>query len=622
MPLIARQSIEEVRHRVNILDVVSPYTQLKRSGSRYSGLSPFTEEKTPSFFVDPDKSVYYCFSTSQGGDLFRFVMTMENLNFQEAIESLAAKYGIDLQYEEGEGQPGPSRSLKNEIIAIHEDAADYYASLFWSHDEQGAGIRDYWENQRKFELQVAREFRIGLAPPTDSKLLKMLQKKGYSAEAIRECGLFYVTSRDSGEDYSARPRFRGRLMIPINDVQGRVVAFTARQLDITPEDDPSGKAKYINSPETPVFRKGDLLFALDRARKSVDERGFFLMVEGQLDAIRCHASGLKTAVAPQGTAITEKQLDTLKRYASRLEVFLDGDPAGQKAAFRMIPLCIKTGMDCSFLPLRPDQDPDTLLLDSGAEALETLRKRAIPAMEFALRHLAGKPFKQLSTNEKTILLDDLYKIIASAQTYFLQEELLLQAARILDADIQALKRDFQRFNTRNSGYGKGFNNPDFSPPEDYTVTKSQKRKLTNVEKDLLWIISHFEQHGNKIAQVINPEWIDDTHPAGALLQKALAEFEHDAWQGPESLEDLIESDVEASIISEILIQSPDQKDFQPVPAINAALKSLFFRYLDQRNQEIKKQLLNMDSHSEKYLELSKERIHLRKMKHSVPTITD
>ena len=621
MPFIARQSIEEVRNRVDILDVVSSYTQLKRSGSRYSGLSPFTQEKTPSFFVDPDKALYYCFSTSQGGDLFKFVQTMENLSFQEAVENLAARYSIPLQYEEGHGQPGPSRSVRNELLAIHEDAAEYYARAFWDHSPSGEDIRTYWTRDRNFDPDIARDFRIGFAPPDENRLFPLLQKKQYSPEALKECGLFFFSERDSRPP---RPRFRGRLIIPIHDVQGRVVAFTARKLDCTPEDDPAHNAKYVNSPETPIFKKGDILFGLDRARKAIESTGFFVMVEGQLDAIRCHACGLNTAVAPQGTGITERQIERLKRYPGRVDVFLDGDSAGQKAAFRMVPLAIKAGLEARFLPLPPGEDPDDLLARKGIHAFEELQNRAIPALEFALRSLAGKPFRQLGTHEKIRLLEDLYRIIEGAETYFFQEELLQEAARILDADLKAIKRDYDRFLARRRPSYRSPTPEDPTPDgetDNDNLNEKQKQKLTNVEKDLLWLVSHFEQHGKEIAQIVNPEWIDETQPAGALLQKMLAEFEHHTWQGEESFADIAESDEEVSLISEIRIQDCPREDFQPLPAINAVLKKLFFNFLDKQNRVLKEQMANLDPNSDAYLELNRRRIELRSMRRQIPALS-
>lgn len=614
MPFIARQSVEEVRNRVNILDVVSPYTQLKRSGNRYVGLSPFTQEKTPSFFVDPEKSLYHCFSTSQGGDLFRFVMTMENLNFGEAVESLASKFNIELKYEEGSGgDSGASRSLRQELLQIHEEAADYYAARFWEKEGHAPDIRRYWETQRQFDLETAREFRIGFAPPTDTRLLERLLKRQFSPEALRQCGLFYVADRDPGAT-SARPRFRGRLMIPIHDVQGRVVAFTARQLDITPEDDPAREAKYINSPETPIFKKGDILFGLERARKAIRDDDAFLMVEGQLDAIRCHACGLHTAVAPQGTGITEQQLLRLRRYARRLDVLLDGDNAGQKAAFRLVALALRAELDTRFLPLPPGQDPDGLLSEQGAAALEPLRRQSLTGLEFALRHLAGKPLGTLTTHEKTSLLEEAYAIIASSGSHFFREALLEEASRLIATDARALKRDFQRFLDRRRTPGE-------VPPPEPPVEKNDAQKLTNAEKDLLWMVSHFEQYGKQIAQIVDPQWIDTSLTAGILLQKILAEFEHDAWQGRESLDDLIESDAESSLLSELLIQKPHAKDFQPVSAINAVLKKMHLRFLEKENQKLKSELLSENPKSEEFRRLSARRAELRGMRQHPPVLS-
>jgi DNA primase len=407
VPKIKRSSIDEVRARVSLYDVVAPYVTLKKAGAKWKGLSPFTQEKTPSFHVDPGKNLYYCFSSSQGGDIFKFVQTKENLGFQEAVEALAQRFGLTLEYED-DGRPREAQSVRKELFDLHEAATAHFHAAFLRNDDGGAFIRQYWVDSRRFDLALAKEFKIGWASPDGGGLLEALLKtKKFAPETFFACGLFFY--REGERDPArGRPRFRGRLMIPIRDIQGRVIAFTARQTERTPADDSSREAKYVNSPETPLFRKGDVLFNLDRAHAPVREAGRFIMVEGQLDALRCWSTGIKFAVAPQGTAITENQFLLLRRYAGRVDCLLDGDAAGQRAALRALPLAIKAGMEIRFLPLASDEDPDELFLEKGVPPLQPHGKKPMRYGR-CLRYLSrlNRPRCELITWRKRVGMPEL-----------------------------------------------------------------------------------------------------------------------------------------------------------------------------------------------------------------------
>ena len=248
-----------------------------------------------------------------------------------------------------------------------------------------------------------------------------------------------------------RPRFRGRLMIPIRDHQGRVVAFTARQTALTPADDPAHEAKYVNSPETPIFTKGNLLFNLDRSRTSVGEGRPFVLVEGQLDALRCWQVGLKSAVAPQGTSMTEGQLVLLRRYHTQLECFFDSDSAGQKAALRLLPLALKAGMEVRFLGLAGADkvDPDLLFLERGLAAYDELKKGSLSAMAFACRAALPAP-AEASAEQKTRAAQAVLEVIAAAESEVARSEFVAEAAAHLRLQPSALQRDFERFRARAS----------------------------------------------------------------------------------------------------------------------------------------------------------------------------
>ena len=370
MPLIKNSSIEEIKAKVRIEDLVSRYVQLKKVGANYRGLSPFKHEKTPSFYVYPDKNFYYCFSTSQGGDIFKFVQTKENMSFVEAAEFIADRFGIRLEYERG-AKAGAGSSVRKQIFDINEDAAAYYSAEFFAKNPRAESVRNYWTQERKFTLENAKELRIGFSPTDAEGLKKILAKKNYSPDALRECGLFFA--RESEADLARfHPRFRGRLMIPISDGQGRVIAFTARKTEFTPSDIAYEEGKYVNSPETPVFKKNMTLFNFDRAKKEAERRGYFILAEGQLDTIRMYCSGLENTVASQGTAAGAEHFALMKRHADRVVLLFDGDSAGRHAALRAIPICIAADIEPFVAQLPPDDDPDSFIAKNGADAMREL----------------------------------------------------------------------------------------------------------------------------------------------------------------------------------------------------------------------------------------------------------
>ena len=241
MPVIKASSLRDLKNRVNIHDVVGRVVTLKKAGGgRFKGLCPFHSEKTPSFNVSADKGFYKCFGCGKAGDVINFVIETEGLQFTEAVEAIAQRFGVTLEYEAGSGGPSPeTRSLRQEIFDIHDLAADYYRQAFLAATSHGEFIRTYWVKNRRFTLELAEEFKIGFAPPEDSGLAAALWKRQFTEEALRQCGLFFTREGALLTIGALRPRFRGRLMIPIRDHQGRIVAFTARQLELTPADDPA-----------------------------------------------------------------------------------------------------------------------------------------------------------------------------------------------------------------------------------------------------------------------------------------------------------------------------------------------------------------------------------------------
>jgi DNA primase len=608
MPAIKPTCVRDLKLRINLADVVSRVVTLKKAGAgRLKGLCPFHNEKTPSFNVDADKGFYKCFGCGKAGDLITFVRETEQLGFTEAVEALGQRFNIVIEYEEGSGGPSrEERSLRQEIFEIHELAAEHFHQAFKAASPAGDFMRTYGVEKRRFTLELADEFKIGVAAATDEGLGALLLKRKFSEEAIRQCGLFFVRDGAMLSLGSLKPRFRGRLMIPIRDHQGRVVAFTARQTDLTPEDDPAREAKYVNSPETPIFTKGNLLFNLDRARTHVGEGRPFVMVEGQLDALRCWSVGLKSAIAPQGTSITEPQLVLLRRYHTQVECFLDGDSAGQKAALRFLPMALKAGLEVKFLVLAKGDDPDSLFRERGLAAYEEVRRGGLSAMAFACRTALPDP-AAASAEFKSRAAQSVLELVASAEGEVSRSEFLAEAAAHLRLAPAALQRDFQTFIARQSRQAAGrlAGHPAAAPAQPPANTGQ------STEHHLLLLCLHFESLGRPLGSALPHEWIDTSHPAGILLNRFLGEFEHDTWPGRDHLDGLLETPEQKTLVASLLFDTPAIDD--PVKVANEGLRQLRARALEPRLRQIELALANhgADSNSDP-ISLLRERSEIQR----------
>ena len=648
MPFIKPSCVEALRNRINIYDVVAPHVALTKAGSKWRGLSPFNSEKTPSFYIDPEKNFYYCFSSGQGGDIFRFIQVVENLNFNEAVETLARRFNLPIEYEHSGAQVSQTASLHKQIREIHEVASDFFQQVYHAEDTDAQTIRTYWTQERRFPPELAATFRIGLAPAADNRLLKTLLEKGYSPDALRKCGLFYPPQNTASDVRFLRPRFRGRLILPICDVQGRIIAFAGRQTELTPTDDPTHNAKYINSPETLLFAKNRVLFGLDRARQHVRDTGHFLLVEGPLDVLRCWQYGLKTAVAPQGTAITSEQLVCLRRYTDCIQCLLDGDAAGQKAALRLLPLALSDGLEVRFLPLPKGSDPDSFLAQSpppapaeseeettNSDPLAAIRKQSLSGVAFALRALlpdqdAEADAPPPSPQEKARALAELYRIIDHAQSVVTRDEYRKEAAHLLDCNPESLAKDFHAHPQTHTWPLRS------APEEDPLTTVAPRRKaaptptrekqatenlpLTSAEYEFVCILLHYPDLGPAIANALDLDWIRKDTPYAALLKRLVAEFREELWEGPEHLDRLLETDAEKNLVYGLLSKDFSLED--PVKNANQVLKSLFKHHLREQKHSI--QLLINASPPEAFSErqkLQQKIIALRRLEPPSLTLT-
>jgi DNA primase len=338
---IADGSVEAVKAAADLVEVISGRTQLRRSGARFTGLCPFHDERTPSFSVSPEKGLYYCFGCGAAGDAVSFVEQTEGVDFVGAIEWLAQRFNIPLEYEEASPEQDARRRRRERLYAVLDAAAAFYERYLWE-SHGGASVRAYLESRGLGE-EVCRDYRLGLAA-RGGTLARKAREKGFTQQELTAAGL--VNRR--GNDY-----FQDRLLFPIADARGRVVGFQARRLR---EDDPL-QAKYVNSPEGELFRKGDLLYGLDRARTAIAREERALIVEGNTDVLALRQAGLGPVVASMGTALTERQLKELTRLTRKLYLCFDADAAGEAATLRGMDLAAAQGFDVRIVALPPGADP-------------------------------------------------------------------------------------------------------------------------------------------------------------------------------------------------------------------------------------------------------------------------
>ncbi len=339
---------EDIRERLAIEDVIGEYVQLKRAGRTWKGLSPFSAEKTPSFVVSPDKQIWHDFSSGRGGDIFSFIQEMEGVDFKGALEILARRAGVDLEQYRQSGVRGPTSHTKERLYEANEWACKFYQTQFGGNKV----ALEYVLKRREFTKETALTWRLGYSPNTGRALLDFLLSKGFSEKEVQLAGLTSRAYRGGLQDM-----FRGRLMIPLCDPQGRVVGFTARLLDEDPQ-----APKYINTPGTPLYDKSRHIFGLHLAKDAIRKNKYAVLTEGNLDVIASHQAGVRQVVATAGTALTEPNLKALSRLASDIRLCFDADKAGVAATERAIPIAGKVGgIQLSVIAIPSGKDPDELI---------------------------------------------------------------------------------------------------------------------------------------------------------------------------------------------------------------------------------------------------------------------
>jgi DNA primase len=393
-------AVEEVKNRLSIEDVIGEYVQLKRAGRNWKGLSPFSSEKSPSFMVSPDKQIWHDFSSGKGGNMFSFIMEVEGLDFKEALELLARKAGIDIEQYRSKGRTGgPNKERLYELLEL---STKFYQVQF----SQNKIALEYVFKKRLFSKETALEWKLGYSPNTGTALVDYAKSKGYTEEEIKLAGLSAQRYKGLGD------MFRGRLMIPLQDAQGRVIGFTARLLEDIPD-----APKYINTPQTPLYDKSRHVYGLHLAKEAIRKTKIAVIAEGNLDVIASHGAGVRNVVATAGTALTEPHLKALSRFTGDIRLAFDADKAGIAATERAIPIASRVKVSLSIIDIPSGKDPDELIRQDPK-----LWEQAIENNQYALDWLIKRYSESLD--------------ITSAQGKREFSDILLPVVRALNDDVE------------------------------------------------------------------------------------------------------------------------------------------------------------------------------------------
>jgi DNA primase len=386
MPRIAQETVEQVAAASDIVAVISSYFPLKRAGTEFRAICPFHQEKTPSFFVSPSKQSYYCHGCGAGGAVFQFLMQYENIDFLEAVRRLASRAGIAIIEDQLSAEEEAKQSLRKRLLRLHFEASAWFHNNLLR-TRAAAHARLYLTN-RGINIETAKRWQIGYAPDTWEAIIRWADTARFSKEELVQSGL--VKLRDEGKPGSGiYDRFRDRLMFPICNDIGEVVAFSGRILDPKAQG-----GKYVNSPETPLFSKGNILFGLHQSKRFIASARQAIVLEGQLDLITTFEAGIQNVVAPQGTALTARHAALLHRFADEVVLFFDADAAGQRAAERALEVLFGAGLQVKLGEMPPGEDPDSLIRKSGSDAFRTRVESAEDFFDFQVnRNLSAAESK-------------------------------------------------------------------------------------------------------------------------------------------------------------------------------------------------------------------------------------
>ncbi len=526
MPRVPEETIERIRNTADIYDVVAQYVDLKKRGRNFFGLCPFHSEKTPSFSVAPDKQIYHCFGCGAGGNVFSFIIEHEKISFIEAVQQLGQKYGIQVDY-----QSGPSNKIFSSLYKVHDLAVKLYHNTLYS--EKGKAALDYLYN-RGLNDNTIKTYQIGFAPDSWDTLTNTIKSLSFNDDVYDKTGLFIKTDR------GWRDRFRSRIMFPIFHQSGKPIAFGGR---IFNHDDP---AKYLNSPETPLYRKSEVFYGLHKTRDSIRKFSTAVLVEGYTDFLQLVQLGIQNVVALSGTALGINHASQIRKFASKVYLAYDGDDAGINATLRAGYVLFQAGIEPLVIPMPSDKDPDDWVREAGVNAFQEAMGSS---MSLLLFHLQKKDVKNLSATDRSKTVKEILKEISLINDGIIRDDLLKSLSQELQLDEVEV---FRLFNSQ-IGMKRVRTDSEQSSPKNQAFTNTiQKAQLEIIRA----IAFNFDEVYPSMKNVIDFQIFDEP-----ILQKiGLLLINENQPKDLSAIIDQFEDMDEKKLVSKILFDDINSDD--------------------------------------------------------------
>lgn len=590
----SQELLEEIRVKNDLVEVVSEYVALEKTGKNYKALCPFHLEKTPSFTINPDKQLFHCFGCGIGGNIYHFIMKMENITFPEAVKFLADRAGITLP-EKNYTEQSEKYQEKKRIHKINLKAAHYFYKNLVNHDEGKSALN--YLTKRGIKLDTIKAFGLGYARREWDDLMKFLNSLGYSIKEIARSGLI-VARKDKSGFYD---RFRNRIMFPIFDLHNNVIGFGGRVLD-------DSIPKYLNSPETEVFNKRFNLYGLNNARLHCREKGL-IIVEGYMDVISLYQHGIKNAAATLGTALTKEQARLIRRYTDKVYVGYDADEAGMAAAFRGLDILSDAGLDVRVIQLPPGLDPDDFIREKGKKAFFALMDQALALMDFKIK-IIKRGYDLNSVEDKNMFINEIIPHLIKIDNMIKRDGYIKKISEITDVQEEAIRMELRKHTRKNlpnyatkSIKGKKWYN------------NKNKNNITgkgwqSAEKYLLKAMINQKQYFEVISQAIKPEDFQDE------TNRQIAALVYNMYDKGERVDfAILINEMEENLKNEISKLIADEDTDIDENTVNGCIQRVKKEKINRQLKEIIQQIKNCEKQGDnenlifllsKYKELSKE----------------
>jgi DNA primase len=601
---ISPTTLERIRAASDIVEVIGSYLPLKKAGANFTALCPFHKEKTPSFNVNPHRQIFHCFGCHKGGDVFTFVKDYENIGFVDAVRRLAERAKIPLEFDSSPDEQ-LSRHLKDQLLQIHDQIAQRWQNTL-ANEAAGQLARDYLK-KRGVSAEAVKLFRLGAAPEAWDDTVNWARSKNYELALVEKAGLIIQksgtasapgaaidvlsTAKADNEALSATrggarapqrnfyDRFRGRLMFPICDEQGRVIGFSGRVLS---GDEKT--AKYVNSPETPIFTKSKVFFGLDKSKRAILDTGFAIVCEGQLDLIACFMAGVQNVVAPQGTAFTEQHARILKRYVDEVVLCFDSDEAGQNAAVRSLDHLLASGLAVRVAIVPAPHDPDSFIRANGGEAFRKLVESAEGFFDHYLNRLCGQ--NDIATDKgRLAILRAMAEAIHKTSNAVLVDKYARKIALRFGVSAESVITEFGKI--------KGQKQVSLAPDDSSEELEDFEWTVPKQEIVFIKFLLENDNFTKWLSENLNPEWIISSYTR-LIFTRRVHSYKTGTWNGLHDFLNALGEPILQSFVTECLTRplASDVKDSREVALRNPKeqLEGLvvYFRnqFLDRQVQKI------------------------------------